>query len=104
MYHTELNCFGDDIVILAGLDDMESASDDEEKTYIFFWFDSDVSDCSIGKFKTTDTREEVIQSLINWLEQQKEENKGKNIEDGFDNGICHYTELPISFQSGWVSY
>ena len=105
MYHTNLHCFGDDVVILAELDDKETASDDEEKTYIFFWFDCDVSDCSIGKFKTTDTKEEVIQSVVNWLEQQKEENnKDLNFDKYFDNGVYNYTELPLSFIAGWVNF
>lgn len=52
-FHTELSMFEDDIVLLG-----KTGSD-----YIWFWFDMDVSDCCICKFKTDDSDEEVIEEF-----------------------------------------
>ena len=99
--HTKLHLFGDDITLLA---EIENNEEDGKGRYMFFWFDCDVSDCCIGKFETTDTKEEVIQAMVNWLEETKEENKGKIVEPNYDNGIVNYTELPISFLEGWLKF
>lgn len=101
LYHTELSCFSDDIIILSEIEHNEK---DGLNRFMFFWFDMDVSDCSIGRIETNDTKEEIIQSLINWLEQNKEENKDRNIEESFDNGLMNYTELPLSFLKGWLKF
>ena len=100
MYHTKLDCFGDDIIILAKI---ETENDDTDK-YIFFWFDMDCSDCSVGKFETDDLESDVIQSVVNWLEECKTENVGKIVEVNMDNGIVNYHQLPLSFIKGWVSF
>lgn len=99
-FHTDLGCFNDDIMILAEFEHEK----DELNHFIYFWFDCDVSDCVIGKFKTEDTKEQVIQSLVNFLEQRKEENKDFEIEEHMDNGILNYTELPLSFLNGWLKF
>lgn len=65
MCHTDMSCFGDDITILA---EVETDIEDGKGRYMFFWFDNDVSDCSIGKFKTDDSKEQVVQSMKNWLD------------------------------------
>lgn len=101
MYYTNMNCFNDDIVLLA---EIETNEEDDKGRYMFFWFDCDVSDCCIGKFETTDTKEEVVQSIRNWLDVCKEEYKGKIFEEGCDNGILNYSELPISFLNGWLKF
>jgi hypothetical protein len=93
--HTKLSQFGDDIIILSEIG---------ENTYMFFWFDMDVSDCYIGRFETTDSKDKVIDSLTNWLNKQKEENEGKEFYEGIDNGIWGYHELPLSFLEGWISF
>lgn len=95
MGHTKLDCFGDDIVILAEI---------ETDKYMFFWYDMDCSDCSIGRFETTEPKEKIINSVVNWLEREKMDNNGKIVTDGFDNGIVNYHKLPISFLEGWVSF
>lgn len=95
MAHTKLDCFGDDIILLTEI---------EPDKYMFFWFDMDVSDCSIGRFETTDPKETVISSVVNWLEREKTDNNGKTVTNGFDNGIVNYHGLPISFLEGWVSF
>jgi hypothetical protein len=101
MYHTNMKCFNDDIILLA---EIENDQNDYKGRYIFFWFDYDVSDCCIGKFETNDTKEEVIQAMKNWLDESIEENKDKIVEENCDNGIINYTELPISFLRGWVKF
>jgi len=101
MYHTNMNCFGDDIVLLT---EIEIYKEDNIGRYMFFYFDCDVSDCCIGKFETNDIKEEVIKSIKIWLNQNKEENKGRIIESNMDNGIIDYTELPLSFLKGWIKF
>ncbi len=101
MYHVNMNCFGDDIALLA---EIETNEEDGKGRYMFFWFDCDDSDCCIGKFETTDTKEDVIQSMRNWLDERKEENKVETVEEGYDNGIVNYSELPISFLKGWLKF
>jgi len=100
MYHTSLDCFGDDIVILSEIE----TENDEIGKYMFFWFDMDCSDCSIGKFETIDTKEEVIQSVINWLDDCRLKKQNKIVEEHSDSGIINYTELPISFLSGLIKF
>lgn len=99
--HIKLGCFHDDVFLLA---EIKSELDDKVGRYMFFGFDYDVSDCIIGKFETEDTKEEVIQSIVNSMEKEKEENKGMTVEDGFDYGLINYTELPISLLRGWLSF
>lgn len=93
--HTQLGIFRDDIMILAEIEDGE---DEGEDRYMFFWYDSDISDCSIGRFETTDKKEEVIQSFVNWLDRLKTE------PTGGEAIIRNYTDLPLSFWQGWVSF
>jgi hypothetical protein len=99
VYHTRLNCFADDIIILAKI---ETESDEENK-YIFFWFDSDVSDCSIGKFKTNDSQEEILNSIENWLKETYADDKTGH-EASHDELSSGYHKLPLSFLQGWISY
>jgi len=94
-FHTNLSCFGDDIVILGDIG---------KGDFVFFYFDMDVSDCSIGKFETDDKKEDVIQSIINWLEEEKENNKEYEIKPNLDSGIINYHQLPLSFIKGWVKF
>ena len=100
-YHTDLRCFCDDVIILG---EIEDAPKDGKRRYMFFWYDLDTSDCCIGKFETNDTEAEVIQSVRNFLEECKNKNRGKVVEENYDNGIIDYTELPVSFLKGWLSY
>lgn len=100
-YHTHMDCFADDIVILA---EFEHNEIDGLGRYMFLWYDMDCSDCSVGKFVTSDTKEQVIQSIQNWLEAERKENGYKEVLEHYDNGIVNYTELPNSFMSGWVKF
>lgn len=100
MFHTDIGCFGDDFVLLA---EVEGERDGKGR-YAFFWFDCDVSDCCIGKFETTDPKEKVVQAMKNWLDENKEKNKGAVVKKGCDNGIVCYSELPVSFLQGWLRF
>lgn len=102
-YHTNLSCFGDDVIILA---EFEHNENDGLGRYMFLWYDMDNSDCSIGKFVTSDSKEQVIESVRNWLETERAENGNREVTESYDNGIVivNYTELPTSFMSGWVKF
>jgi hypothetical protein len=104
MFHTELNCFRDDIVILAEIEAENYDSNNKPNKFMFFYFDEDVSDCCVGKFKTNDSKEEVIQSIINWLEREKLNNIGEIVKEHTESGIINYIELPLSFINGWVKF
>jgi hypothetical protein len=99
VYHTKLNCFGDDIIIIAKIENEL----DEENKYIFFWFDCDVSDCSIGKFITDDSQELILNSVENWLKETYVDNKTGH-ETLHDEESSGYHKLPLSFIKGWVSF
>jgi hypothetical protein len=108
--HTNLKMFDDDCIILAEYDfkynDWEYEDDEYKELsnmnhFIFFWFDCDTSDCSIGKFRTTDSKEDVIKSLETML---NEDSKGHTIEKQYDNGLSSYTEIPVNLLSGWISF
>jgi len=99
MYHTKLDSFGDDFVILAEIETSEQL----KGKYMFFWFDMDCSDCSIGKFETEDTPELVSQSVREWLNKESSQNSEPPNENS-DNGIFGYTEIPVSILNGWISF
>ena len=42
--------------------------------------------------------------MKNWLDENKEKNKGTVIKKGCDNGIVGYSELPVSFLRGWLRF
>lgn len=94
-YHTDLNSFEDDVVILSKI---------SKNGYMFFYFDRDVSDCCIGRFETDDKENDVIKSVENWLDKEKNNNKEHSVEEYVDNGIINYTKLPLSFLRGWVKF
>ena len=49
-----LHLFGDDIQILGKI----------TGGYMFFYYDLDVSDCSIGRFRTNDNQEQVVNEFL----------------------------------------
>lgn len=55
MSRYELDAFEDDVLILTKV-----KSEAGKPMYWFFWFDQDVSDCAIGRFKTDMPEEEVF--------------------------------------------
>ncbi len=79
--NTNLAMFGDDIVILAKVPNSENG-------FIFFWFDCDVSDCSIGKFRTDDSVKNIIKACENFLVRSE----------------FPFASLPLSFLKGSISF
>lgn len=108
--HTKLSMFDDDCVILAEYNfqynDWEFGADEYQELigmnhFIFFWFDCDTSDCSIGKFRTTDSKEEVIRNLESTLTEQS---SGVEIIENYDSRLSSYIEIPVELLSGWISF
>lgn len=91
-FHCNLSIFEDDIIILA--------YEEESGFYWFFWFDCDCSDCSIGRFTTEDSKEEVVESFTQWvLERQK------NFCDYYHKErLGNAIELNCENIKGWVSF
>lgn len=86
VFHTKLDMFHDDIVILA-------KSKPEEKYFWYFWFDMDVSDCSIGRFKTDISEDEVIEDFSNFIKTNSSANE-----------LGEVKELPLNIFQGWISF
>lgn len=85
---TKLREFSDDVIILANVIDAEK---NDTNQWIYFWYDNDVSDCSIGRFETLDS-EEVITDCFN-----------KFVKDlDFTNGEAK--EIPIHAFTGWITF
>lgn len=82
--HAELRIIGDDVLLLA------KAAD---RAWWFFWFDCDVSDCCIGRFKTNDADADVIEKFTRCADFQSKENIGTDS-----------LELPIDLLRGWISF
>ena len=86
-YHTKLSQFKDDVIILA--------YEENTKAYWYFWFDCDVSDCFVGRFKTDLIREQVV-SLYN-----KELDRLITEKNDFERA---YYPLNVKNIQGWVSF
>lgn len=100
LYHTDLSCFGDDIIVLAEIED-ERNNEKGQNKFMFFWFDMDVSDCSIGRIKTDDDEGFVVNSLENWLIKEFKNNSNHESDHSDGNG---FYKLPNSFLKGWVKF
>jgi hypothetical protein len=113
-FHTKFHPLGDDVVLLCreefrkhsngqGLDNPHLEKG-EEQGYWFFWYDCDVSDCSIGRFATRDTEAEVIASFERMMKERSEwfyEHPGQN-QNG-ESGDGKLFELDVKKITGWVS-
>lgn len=95
MRNTRLKWFGDDIVVLAQVEPSVGA-------YMFFYFDTDVKYCYIGRFCTDDPRHVVTASLAEWLKCCV----NNDLHDKSNTGhvITGYYELPISIFQGWTHF
>jgi len=81
MYHTNLSCFGDDVVVIGST----------QKYIWFFWFDADVSDCSIGRIKKDGINiEDFIESVKQFIKPISE------------NGESF--EFKKEWIKGWIKY
>ncbi|MCK9528998.1 MAG: hypothetical protein M0R77_00315 [Gammaproteobacteria bacterium] len=81
--HTKISTFRDDVVIL-------SQALSNPKCWIYFYYDMDCSDCSIGRFETDEPEEVVIVKLEQHLES-------------FNNTKGPFKEIPLHFFKGWIS-
>lgn len=61
--HPKLSDFKDDVLILAKAFNV----DKNEFCWVFYWYDCDVSDCSIGRFKTKDPDSAVIEKFTEYV-------------------------------------
>jgi len=109
-HHTRLSLLGDDVVILACSEPDEKHQFLElppEKTYWLFWFDCDVSDCEIGRFRTTIPEPQLLEEFHEWAEQSSQ---GLSDEySGNDNcqenrGGTPAIKLDVSRLNGWISF
>lgn len=78
---TDLNIFDDDVILLA-------RTKTDTNVFYFFWFDCDVSDCMIGRFRTEDSQEIVIDKFRNFV---------RKLSFG-------HRELPLHFFSDWMFF
>lgn len=86
--HSQLN-LGDDVLILAR---------DKRMDWWFFWFDCDVSDCSIGRFITKDTDQEVIQLFKDYVVDRMED-----LCEGYKEKR-EAMELNVENICGWIRF
>ena len=86
-YHTKLDQFKDDVIILA--------YEENTNAYWYFWFDCDVSDCCVGRFKTDLAKEQVIGLYKKELDRLITEN------NDFERA---YYPLNVKNIQGWVKF
>lgn len=91
-FHTKLDMFKDDLILLA--------YEDESDYYWYFWFDCDVSDCQIGRFKTDKPREEIFEIF----EQHVIDLQQKYCDDYHTERFGKITELNVKNLKGWISF
>ena len=87
--HTHLSEFQDDIIVLGEV---------EKNSYMFFWFDCDVSDCCIARFKTSDQLFKIKENLRAFVKEIYYEHT-LDKQDEYDP-----TELPSECFTGWISF
>ena len=92
--------FHDDVFILS---EVSSEEQSKKKMYMIFYFDSKDTDCKIGRFETKDAEKNVIKSVLNWLSEEKKNNKAK-FKEWEDNGIFGHHEIPIAILSDIISF
>ena len=78
--HTDLGQFGDDVILLC--------KSDNKNDFWYFWFDNDVSDCSIGRF-TNDNENEVKEKFEEFVKERAEDLKS------YHGGEANYFELDV---------
>ena len=88
MCNSQLRDFGDDVLILAT---------SEAKQYFYlFWFDCDVSDCNIGRFKTEGLdKANVVNDFDDWC---------RELDMGYIQPSEDNRQIPLHYFSGWIGY
>lgn len=107
--HPRLEAFEDDVILLC-TPNSTSEADGDPNEYYMFWFDRDVSDCCVGRFNSTDTREQVIADFKMWVEslcdrsQQGAVRKNANGCGGWEK-TSDWMELPLEYlRGGWITF
>ena len=96
--HVKLDTyFNDDVLILARKEDTDE--------FWFFWFDRDVSDSCIGRFKSVLPEKKIIKLFENYVEEM---NIKENVTQTGDvrkmtNTLEEYKSIPLSYFKGWIS-
>ena len=89
--HTHLHIFGDDIVMLGHCPDNPT-------TYMYFWFDSEVSDCQIGRFQTDDHPTWVAAAF-----NEHAAKVGRAVSDDYGQHL-DAEKMPLELLGGWFSF
>lgn len=108
--HTNLGRFGDDVLLLGCSNPTDKhffIEPPPEKTYWLFWFDCDVSDCCIGRFRTDVPEEQIIADFREWANDLSLE-----LSQGYSgNDCCEENQdskpalhLDVKHFSGWISF
>lgn len=87
--HGHLGYFQDDVLLLTKIDSV----------YWFFWFDCDVSDCSIGRFKTNLSEEQVKTLFEAYVKKSN-----AKFQSGDDEPIEEARAIPLHYFRGWLSF
>jgi hypothetical protein len=88
-FHSDLSCLEDDVIVLCKT--QETRDGWAVGVWWFYWFDQDVSDCSIGRFSTDDSDEVVVNKFNEMV-----------LRNASELGMPK--PLPRSFFSGWVRF
>lgn len=87
-------CLSDDVLILARGKNTDNSSNNQ---YWFFHYDKDTSDCSIGRFETNDSEQEVIELFK--IHAYKASAHGWSKHPGYPT-----ISIPIElFKRGWIN-
>jgi len=102
LLHTDMDEWFEDDVHLLGRDDLGrdyNYSDPKEPiTYWYFWYDMDCSDCSIGRFVTTDPLE-VVELLF-----EGQCHYYQALDNSRDGKEALPLKIPVEKLSGWKKY
>lgn len=106
--HPSLEAFEDDVLLLCTPDSTSEADGDPNEYYVF-WFDRDVSDCCVGRFNSTDTREQVIADFKTWVESLCDRSQqGVVRKDASGCGwekTSDWMDLPLEYlRGGWITF
>lgn len=90
LFHTKLRMFQDDVLILSEID---------VNKYCFFWFDCDVSDCFIGRFKSKNKKDTITSDFQDYCFDI-----GKDLSKSYLEREELPKQLPKHFFSGWLKF
>lgn len=87
LFHTDLSVFRDDVLVLS-----RTGRDNE---YMFFWFDCDVSDCCIGRFRSDLPQEQIIEAMAEAGRIASSRQLGEPVDP---------TPIPLHALQGWIKF